>query len=92
MENKEITAVEWLIEKIEERNDIIHYETDDLVRGSMISFGYSDLYEQAKQMEKQHIEETCISVIEEILNQLEAGKEINSKQIFEKYYNDKFKN
>jgi hypothetical protein len=51
MKNNNQTPVEWLIEEIENRDKIIDSETDDLVRGSMISYGYGDLHEQAKEME-----------------------------------------
>jgi hypothetical protein len=78
---KQVTAVEWLIGEIENRNGIIDSETDDLVRGSMISYGYGDLYEKAKEMEKQQIidaaESQCIW--------------INSKERAENYYNKTFK-
>jgi hypothetical protein len=53
MKNNNQTPVEWLIEEIENRDKIIDSETDDLVRGSMISYGYGDLHEQAKEMENQ---------------------------------------
>lgn len=51
---------------------------------------FSDL-NQAKAMEKEQSECICVNVIEMILDESEQGKEINSKEIFEKYYKETFK-
>jgi hypothetical protein len=71
------TAVEWLIEELEDNGINL-----DLA---------SELIEQAKEMEKEQSECICVNVIDRILDESEQGKEINSKQIFEDVYKETFK-
>ena len=79
MKNNNQTPVEWLIEEIENRDKIIDSETDDLVRGSMISYGYGDLYEQAKEMESKRQKK-----YDEMLEMLKICQQTtNSKQIYD---------
>jgi len=59
MENKKQSSIEWLIKEIENRNGIIDSETDPYVKGSMIHFGYEDLYKEAKEKHKQEIIDAC---------------------------------
>jgi hypothetical protein len=75
MKNNNQTPVEWLIEEIENRDKIIDSETDNLVRGSMISYGYGDLYEQAKEMEskKQKKYDEMLEILKEILRVSDEG-------------------
>jgi hypothetical protein len=79
MKNNNQTPVEWLIEEIENRDKIIDSETDDLVRGSMISYGYGDLYEQAKEMEskKQQKYDEMLEMLKELvaLHEMMVGDE-----------------
>lgn len=72
-----MTAVEWLY------NYLFPKQLD----------GFSDeewdkidkAFDQAKQMEKEQIEEICLSVIEQILDNLEKGEEVESEIIFKKH-------
>jgi len=49
-----------------------------------------DAIKQAKEMEKEQNELTCINVIETILDKKEKNEIIDSKQIFEEYYNETY--
>lgn len=73
------TAVEWLVEKLKSQGLLIG-EPDNLVAVN-----------QAKAMEKEQSESICVNVIERILDKLENGEEINSKEIFEQYYTETYK-
>ena len=83
MKEKEQSSIEWLISEIEQRNGIIESETDPLTRGSMISYGYGDLYEQAKELHKKEIiEAATYGNIQEFYDGTET--------IGEKYYTEKY--
>lgn len=78
------SAVEFMVKEISE------------ILGPLKTEGMTDLllldaYNQAKEMEKEQSESICVNVIERILDKLEKGEEINSKEIFEQYYNETFK-
>lgn len=81
------TAVEWLCNewlKLDlEFTGLIDTKEYDKRRNFII--------EQAKAMEKEQSECICVNVISRILDESEQGKEINSKEIFEKCYNETFK-
>jgi hypothetical protein len=72
------TVVQWLKEKL-----IGHLDISERYK--------KELFEQAKEMEKEQSECICVNVIDRILDYGEQGKEINSKQIFEDVYNETFK-
>jgi len=71
------TAVEWLEQEF---IALQNYGVNEL-----------GLFAKAKEMEKQQHELTCINVIERILDKKEKNEIIDSKQIFEDYYNETFK-
>ncbi len=81
MADKKQSSIDWLIEQIENRNGIIDSETDPYVKGSMIHFGYEDLYKEAKEMHKQEIIDDCV----------EFGN-LNGVDIYDytEYYNEQF--
>ena len=68
------TAVEWLW------NAIIH------VKAPM----YSEILEQAKEMEKQHKEAFWIAGLVYALKVLKTDENANSKEAFEQYYNETY--
>ena len=75
------TAVEWLESEFQEMcKDFGGLHTDFIER-----------FKQAKAMQKEQSEFICVNVIEMILDKLEQGKEINSKEIFEDVYKQIFK-
>ena len=49
------TAVEWLEEELGRRQEIIDSEPEGIVKQTMYSNLYLDLFEQAKEMEKNQI-------------------------------------
>ena len=51
--------------------------------------GYQD-EEQAKEMERDQHESTCVEVIERILDKLEKGENTNSEEVFNQYYNETY--
>jgi hypothetical protein len=53
-------------------------------------FTWYALLQEAKKMEKEQNELTCINVIETILDKKEKNEIIDSKQIFEEYYNETY--
>ena len=69
-----LTAVEFLA-------DNLHY---------LHSTKWEDILIKAKEMEKEQHEQTCINVIERILDNMDKGEKINSKEIFEQYYTQTF--
>ena len=69
-----LTAVEVLV-------DNLHY---------LHSTKWGNILIKAKEMEKEQHECTCVSVIERILDIMDKGEKINSKDIFEQYYNHTF--
>lgn len=69
-----LTAVEFLA-------DNLHY---------LHSTKWDEILIKAKEMEKEQHQLTCISVIERILDSMDKGEKINSKDIFEQYYNETF--
>jgi len=77
---KKQTAVEWLSEQI------INAKHTYKLRDDLENF----LIDQAKEMEKEQNELTCINVIETILDKKEKNEIIDSKQIFEQYYNETY--
>ena len=68
------TAVEWLFERF-------------LFAGYAAN---SEWKEQAKLMEKEQHESTCVNVIERILDKLEKGEKTNSQDVFKQYYNETY--
>ena len=76
------TAVEKLELKL---LGIISFDSEELRER------YKDIIKQAKEMEKEQSESICVNVIERMLDKLENAEEINSKEIFEKYYTETFK-
>ena len=68
------TAVEWFAKEINNMN--VSREATLFI---------NKLKDQAKQMEKKQIEEICLSVIEQILDNLEKGEEVESETIFKKH-------
>jgi len=73
---KKQTAVEWLLDRVEDVDN-----TPEI---------WNKIKEQAKEMEKEQNELTCINVIETILDKKEKNEIIDSKQIFEQYYNETY--
>lgn len=69
-----LTAVQFLA-------DNLHY---------LHSTKWDDILIKAKEMEKEQHECTCVNVIERILDSMDKGEKINSKDIFEQYYNQTF--
>jgi hypothetical protein len=78
------TAVEWFAKELN------NWRIKEFGEDSIIGIP-SEVFEQAKEMEKEQSECICVNVIEMILNESEQGKEINSKEIFEQCYNETFK-
>jgi len=78
------TAVEWLEEELGRRQGIIDSEPEGIIKQTMYSNLYLDLFEQAKEMEKQQIidayNQGCIDTLKE---GMKRG---------EQYYNETFKN
>lgn len=72
------TAISYLIEKLELK-----------VMAKHIPWVQKTL-DDALEMQKEQNESICVNVIEIILDKLENGQEINSKEIFEKFYNETF--
>jgi hypothetical protein len=79
MENKQ-TAVAWLAEQMINQMGIRIQNTEIGIH----------LFDQAKEMEKEQNELTCINVIETILDKKEKNEIIDSKQIFEEYYEETY--
>ena len=88
---KQISAVEWLVEQLTEVDYGCINKTFLQNNNSLAGHKLRELLNQAKEMEKEQSECICVNVIERILNELEQGIEINSKQIFEDVYNKTFK-
>lgn len=65
------TAVEWFFDKL--KNHEIQSE-------------HFELYQQAKQMEKEQHYYSCVNVIEGVLNKVEKGEKTNSRDVFDQYY------
>lgn len=83
MEN--LTAVEWLMKELSYDNGfgVRHPSHNELAH-------LNEYFDQAKEMEKEQHEQTCINVIERILDNMDKGEKINSKEIFEQYYTQTF--
>lgn len=82
------SAVEWYEKEI---NYLFEkFESKEISKASFIIRKHN-LFYQAIAKEKEQSESICINVIEIILDKLENGQEINSKEIFEKCYNETFK-
>lgn len=71
------TAVEWLLNEISLTTIL---DKEDV-----------KLFEQAKEMEKEHQEETALAMIEYALDNIEGKNNLNGKDAFEQYYNETFK-
>jgi hypothetical protein len=82
------TATEWMA------NELLYLDNEydmKLIDKNEYQARRKQIIEQAKEMEKEQSECICVNVIERILNELEQGREINSKQIFEDVYQLTFK-
>ena len=82
MENKQ-TAVEWFAEQIIRKHPIItqflpNYNFD------------KEIIEQSKQIKREQSEQICLTVFERILDKMEKGETVKSKDIFEQYYNQTY--
>ncbi len=84
MENK-LTAVEWLLCELQTKMPLT---TQKMYNENQLLF--EDIFLKAKEMEKEQHECTCVNVIERILDSMDKGEKINSKDIFEQYYNETF--
>jgi len=79
---KQQTAVEFMVEQLTAIGQL------EIPKGSN---SVTLILNQAKAMHKEQSECICVNVIEMILDESEQGKEINSKEIFEKCYEEIFK-
>jgi hypothetical protein len=80
-------AVEWLENELARRQSIIDSEPDGFVKQTMYANLYLDLFNQAKEMEKQQI----IDAYRRSTYQFEVDAKINCRTA-EEYYNEIFKN
>ena len=81
------TAVEWLENELARRQSIIDSEPDGFVKQTMYANLYLDLFNQAKEMEKQQI----IDFANDLLAQNNVNY-IAVPDLAEQYYNEQFKN
>jgi DTW domain-containing protein YfiP len=72
------TAVEWLIQKLINRQNGIIDEFPVL--------SLDELFEQAKQMEKEQHEYTAINIAEFVLDKIDGESNLSAKEAFEQYY------
>jgi hypothetical protein len=49
-----------------------------------------DATDKARQMERKQNEETCLNVIERILDEVEKNGNVNSEIIFQQYYDQTY--
>jgi hypothetical protein len=75
------TAVEWLENELARRQSIINSEPDGFVKQTMYANLYLDLFQQAKQMEK-----------EQIMDAYKADLHPCSDEDAEQYYNETYNN
>lgn len=85
------TALEQLIKMIDFEISMLEMDAGNCVEWSMsVMFGtlkkIKTEAEQAKQMEREQMESTCVEVIERILDKLEKGENTNSQDVFNQYY------
>ena len=78
---------------MEKQKSVVEFLKEKLEDGHLdISNRYwNELLAEANVLQKKQSEDICINVIERILDAIEHGQEINSKEIFEQYYNENFK-
>jgi hypothetical protein len=79
MSNKQQTAVEWLIHEIESKGDAWENASIKKIQISIDASEYAELKAQAKEMEKQQIE-----------NAFENGMNAVNIHNLEQYYNETF--
>ena len=79
MSNKQQTAVEWLIQEIESKGDAWENASIKKIQISIDASEYAELKAQAKEMEKQQIE-----------NAFENGMNAVNIHNLEQYYNETF--
>ena len=77
------TAVNWLIKEFSEILGPISMD------GMQILL-MMDATDKARQMERKQNEETCLNVIERILDEVEKNGNVNSEIIFQQYYDQTY--
>ena len=76
-----MTAIEYLIQEIKQDRYVSHKSTKE----------WNDVFRQAKEMEKQQLENCAIYFTNYGIDIIEGKKEINGEKQFEQYYNETFK-
>jgi hypothetical protein len=71
------TAVEWLMEELSKN-------------GSGAVRTFVDLFEQAKAMEKQRIEQSWVAALDYAITNVKGYNNLTSKDAFEQYYNETY--
>jgi hypothetical protein len=88
MNNKQQTAVDWLMQEIESKGDAWENASVKKIQISIDASEYAELKAQAKEMEKEQMDKVSEDWFVEGCNHMKDNKRIY--QSFEKYYNETY--
>jgi hypothetical protein len=80
---KQQTAVEWLIEQL--TKNPLPQSKDEFIDGDLV-----DIIKEAKEMEKEQHEETALSIVEILLDNLEGKNDLRGNEAFEHIWNETY--